>query len=64
MRLQSNGWRAKDNADQARKAHQALITKLKRERVAGDEHTPAELVEIQRDLRAGFYARQNKEQPA
>lgn len=56
MRLQSNGWRAKDNAHQARKAHQALIAKLKRERIY-DEFTPADIESRLSVLKADFLAR-------
>jgi hypothetical protein len=56
-----SGWAAKaiNNARQNRQARNKLIAKLKRERVNGDEHTPAELEALHRQLRADFYARQN-----
>jgi hypothetical protein len=50
---QTNGWQARaiNNARQARQARNALIAKLRRERVGGDEHTPAELVAIHAQLK-------------
>lgn len=62
MTRQTNGWQAKSlKADHnARKARQAEIARLKRERVDGSEHTPAELLARMRSLRAEFYARQNE----
>lgn len=64
MTEQTTGWhsRAIHNAHNARAKRNKEIARLRRERVY-DEWTAAELLAIQRDLRASFYARQNtKEQ--
>lgn len=58
MKLQSNGWRAKAINDQhvARRARNKLIADLKRSRVY-DEYGSADLLAIQRDLKADFAVR-------
>lgn len=60
MTKQTNGWQARaiHNADNARKARNALLTKLKRERVDGSEHTPAELIAIHAQLKEDYLARE------
>lgn len=60
MTRQTNGWQAKSlKADHnARKARQAEIARLKRERVDGSEHTPAELLALHRQLKTDYLARE------
>lgn len=62
---QSNGWRSKSirHAQAARTERNRLIARLKRDRVY-DEFTAAQLLDLQRQLRADFYARQPKETTA
>lgn len=59
MTRQTTGWqlhatKTKHNA-RVNRAKQAA--KLKRERVAGSEYTPAELVALHEQLKADFYRR-------
>jgi hypothetical protein len=58
-RKQATGWNSRPIQQQhnLRRRLNAEIARLKAERVDGSMFTPAQLVEIQRDLKAQFYAR-------
>lgn len=60
MTKSRSGWAAKaiNNSRQARGARRKEIARLKRERVAGSEHTPAELVALHAGLKADYLARE------
>lgn len=62
MTKQTTGWNSRSirRAAAARTARNQLIARLKRERVSGDEHTPAELVSL-RDERLAETKSRNPE---
>jgi hypothetical protein len=58
---QTNGWQHETlKASRNQRINRAKqAAKLKRERVAGSEYTPAELVALHEQLKADYYARES-----